>query len=128
VTGNGTVSTTSGPTTIEGTLEPSSGTLTIDGNLTFLTSGSITPLMLSNVVPASADNVDVSGAATLTGKLKVRMTGTFTPGTTYTLLHADTVLNGTFSSVSITYPTNQCFTPMITYDANNVILNLVSCD
>ena len=54
LTGNGTVTTTSGTTTIEGTLEPSSGRLTIAGNLTFLGTN---PLMLSNVVPASADNV-----------------------------------------------------------------------
>jgi hypothetical protein len=127
VTGNGTVSTTNGPTTIEGTLEPSSGTLTIGGNLTFITSGSNSPLMLSNVVPASADNVYVSGgAASLTGRLKVRMTGTFTAGMTYTLLHCDGALTGSFSSVSINYPTNQCFTPVITYDyvGNNVYLYL----
>ena len=52
------------------------------------------------------------------------MTGTFTPGTTYTLLHADGGLTNTFSSVSIRYPTNQCFTPVVTYDANNVYLYL----
>jgi hypothetical protein len=127
LTGNSTVTvTTTSGTTVEGTLEPSSGRLTIGGNLTFFGTA---PVMQSNVVPASADNVYVSsGAATLTGKLKVRMTGTFTPGTTYTLLHCDSPRNGTFSSVSITYPTDQCFTPVITYDANNVYLNLVSCD
>jgi hypothetical protein len=122
LTGNGTVTTTSG-TTVEGTLEPSSGRLSIAGNLTFNGNAA---LMLSNVVPASADNVYVSGGrALLTGKLKVRMTGTFTPGTTYTLLHADNGLNGTqFSSYSINYPTNQCFTPVVTYDASNVYLYL----
>ena len=126
VTGNGTVTTTSGTTTIEGTLEPSSGRLTISGaDLTF---NGTAALMLCNVVPATADNVYVSsGAASLTGKLKVRMTGTFTPGTTYTLLHADNGLNGTtFLFVSISYPTNQCFNPVVTYDANNVYLNLQS--
>jgi T5SS/PEP-CTERM-associated repeat protein len=126
LTGNSTVTTTTG-TTVEGTLEPSSGRLTIGGNLIFSGNGA---LMECNVVPASADNVYVSGgAATLTGRLKVTMTGTFTAGTTYTLLHADGGLGGTqFLSVSITYPTNQCFTPVVTYDTNNVILTLVSCD
>ena len=123
VTGNGTVTTTGGTTTIEGTLEPSSGQLAISGgDLTF---NGTAALMLCNVVPASADNVYVaSGVASLTGKLKVRMTGIFTPGTTYTLLHCYAPRNGIFSSTSITYPTNQCFTPVITYDANNVYLNL----
>lgn len=121
LTGNSTVSTTSG-TTVFGTLQPSGGRLTIVGDLTF--SGSA-PLMESNVVPASADNVYVSsGAATLAGRVKVTMTGTFTPGTTYTLLHADNGRFGTFSSVSISYPTGQGFTPIIRYDANNVYLYL----
>lgn len=124
LTGNGTVTTTSG-TTLYGTLEPSGGRLTIGGNLTFSGGSS---LMECNVVPASADNVYVSGgAASLTGKLKVTMTGTFTPGTTYTLLHADNGRTNTFLFVSIKYPTNQCFTPVITYDANNVYLYLQPC-
>ena len=125
LTGNSTVTvTTTSGTTVEGTLEPSSGRLTVGGNLNFVTT---TALMQCNVVPASADNVYVSGgAASLTGRLKVRMTGAFTPGTTYTLLHCDSPLIGTFSSVSINYPTCQCFTPVITYDANNVYLYLES--
>jgi len=129
--GKGTVSTTS-RTTIEGTLEPSSGRLTISsGDLTF--SGITGPLMLSKVTPTSADNVYVSpGGAQLSGKLSVSMSGTFTPGTQFTLLHADGGLgNTTFSSVSITYPTCQCFTPKIQYDYlhNNVnlVLNPAPC-
>jgi T5SS/PEP-CTERM-associated repeat protein len=120
---NSTVSTTNG-TTIDGTIEPSSGRLTISsGNLTFTS----TALMLSKVTPTSADNVYVSpGAATLSGKLSVSMSGTFTPGMTYTLLHADGGLgHTTFSSVSITYPTCQCFTPKIQYDYTNNNVNLV---
>jgi hypothetical protein len=123
LTGNGTVSATSG-TTIDGTIEPSSGRLTIgSGDLTF-TSGA---LMETNVVPASADNVYVSnGAATLSGKLSVSMSmsATFTPGTTYTLLHAGGGRINTFSSVSITYPTGEGFTPTIIYDANGKDVNL----
>jgi hypothetical protein len=126
LTGNGMVSTTNG-TSIEGTIEPSgtppNDTLTISsGDLTFNGNAA---LMLSNVVPAGADNVNVSnGAASLTGHLKVTMTGTFTPGTTYTLLYARGGRNGTFLFVSINYPTNQCFTPVITYDTNHVYLYL----
>lgn len=119
LTGNSTISTTNG-TTIEGTIPPS-GRLTVGGNLTF--SGSAVT-MQSKVVPASADNVRVSGTATLGGRLSATMSGTFTPGTTYTLLHADGGRFGIFGSQSINYPTGQCFTPVITYDANNVYLYL----
>jgi hypothetical protein len=103
LTGNGTVTVASGSgtATFEGTLAPS-GQLTISGNLTF---DSTAATMQSNVVPASADNVSVSGTATLTGRLSVTMTGTFTPGTSgtpYTLLHCDGPRNGSFLSTSIT--------------------------
>jgi len=126
LTGNSTVTTTGG-TTVEGTLEPSSGRLTIGGSLSFSGTSS---LMQCNVVPGGADNVSVAGTASLTGKLKVTMTGSFTPGTTYTLLHSQGPLSNQFSSYSINYPTNQCFTPVITYDyvANNVNLYLQPCN
>ncbi len=128
LTGNGTISITATyGVTFDGTLEPSGGTLSITGN------GSLTmhsgAAMLSKVVPASADNVHVSasGGAFLNGRLTVTMTGTFTPGTTYTLLTADGGRHGTiFSSVSITFPMGQGFTPQIIYDTNHVYLNLAS--
>jgi T5SS/PEP-CTERM-associated repeat protein len=123
LTGNGTVSATNG-TTIEGTLKPSGGRLTVSGNLSF---AGTAPVMQCNVVPSSADNVDISGTASLGGRLSVTMTGTFTPGTTYTLLHAAAGRGNTFfSSVSITFPPGQGFTPQIIYDTNNVKLNLVA--
>lgn len=126
--GNSTLSTTSG-TTIEGTLEPSGGRLTIGGGaLTFSSSSGITPLMECNVTPTSQDNVYVSpGAASLTGKLKVTMTGTFTAGTTYTLLQAVGGLGGSeFLSYSISFPSGQGWNPVIVYDSNNVKLNLAA--
>lgn len=122
--GNGTLSTTSG-TTIQGTLTPSGGTFIIGGNLTF--SGTVAS-MECNVVPASADNVNLSGVASLAGKISVTMTGsTFTAGTTYTLLHADGTVSGTFPFVSIKGGSGECFTPIITYDAHNVYLYLSPC-
>jgi hypothetical protein len=131
LTGNGTVSTTTtSGTTIEGTLEPSgtppNATLSISGTGGLLLHSGATTLC--NVVPSGADNVQVSATAALDGRLSVTMTGTFTCGTTrYALLHAGSTLTGSFSSVSITYPTNQGFTPQITYDyvGNNVYLDLV---
>jgi len=126
LTGNGTLSTTSA-TTIYGTLAPGPGRLTISGgNLIFSSSEGSTPLMESKVTPTSQDNVDVSASAataTLTGKLSVSMSGTFTANTTYTLLHAEGGRINTFSSVSITYPC-ECFMPEIQYTAKDVNLVL----
>jgi T5SS/PEP-CTERM-associated repeat protein len=125
LTGNGTVSATTDGATIDGTLAPS-GTLTIDGNLSFGTFGT----MQSNVVPSSADSLNLSGIAFLDGRLSVTMTGDFSSAPSrYTLLHANSVDPNhlTFSSVSIKYPTGQGWSPHITYDyaGANVYLDRV---
>jgi hypothetical protein len=84
--------------------------------------------MQTKVTPTSADNVYISvGGASLSGKISVSMcmTCTFTPGTTYTLLHAEGGLGSTtFSSQSITFPTGQNFTPVIQYPTNGKDVNL----
>src|SRR6202035_1844489 len=67
LTGNGTVSTTSGMT-IDGTLAPS-GTLTISGNLSFGANAN----MSCNVSSTSVDNAQVSARALLNGKLSVKV-------------------------------------------------------
>jgi hypothetical protein len=112
---------------VNGTLAPN-WTLSIDGDLYLLSSATTQ----CNVTPGNANMVDLHVLRTgnLGGRLSVIMTGTFTNGITrYTLLHADGGLppNTTFASVSIKYPTNQGFTPHITYDyvANSVYLDLV---
>jgi T5SS/PEP-CTERM-associated repeat protein len=124
LTGNGRVGATNG-TTLEGTLSPN-WTLTINGDLTFTGTAAT---MQCNVTPGNVGNdAEVTGTATLNDKLSVTMTGDFTSGPNrFTLLHADGALFGQFSSQSITYPTNQGFTPKITYDydRNNVYLDLV---
>jgi hypothetical protein len=121
-------------TSVLGTLAPA-GALTIAGNLA-LTSTATT---MCNVTPQAWDSVQVVqqygnrtdggwGHATVDGRLSVILTGTFTPATTFTLLHADAGRLGTFHSSSIKYnPSAQCFTPIITYDANNVYLYLEPC-
>jgi T5SS/PEP-CTERM-associated repeat protein len=108
LTGNGIVSTTNG-TTIDGTLAPS-GTLTVGSNLSFGTLGG----MRCNVTSSSWDRVEVSGRATLDGKLAVTLTGFFTGD--FPLLHASTLV-GTFSSYSFTY--TGCLAPSIVYDYTN---------
>jgi autotransporter family porin len=111
--GNGTVTMTSPSTpvaTIDGTLSPS-GTLTINGNLTFTSSAAN---MRCNVSSSSWDRAEVSGRATLNGKLSVTLNGFFTGD--FPLLHASTLL-GTFSSYSFTY--TGCLAPSIVYDRVN---------
>jgi autotransporter family porin len=103
LTGNGTVGTTSG-TTLEGTLKP---------NRTLFASGST---MQCNVTESSWDRAEVSGRATLGGRLSVTITGTFTTPADFPLLHASTLV-GTFSSFSATY--TRCLAPSIVYDYNN---------
>lgn len=121
--GDGTISTTSG-ITVDGTISRTAGTLTISGGLS-LTSAATTQC---SVTPQDLNTVDVSvsGAATLTGRVSVTMTGTFTPCTQFTLLHATGGVLGTFQTQSINYPQGQGFIPVITYDANNVYLHLES--
>jgi T5SS/PEP-CTERM-associated repeat protein len=131
--GNGIVSmTTSSGVTVDGTLEPSGGTLSITGNgngiLTLHSSAATVCNVTSQDVPTTP-KVSVSGMAALDGRLSVTMTGTFTCSTTrYTLLYAGGGRDPNhlfFASVSITYPTNQGFTPQITYDGDYVYLDLV---
>jgi hypothetical protein len=113
-------------TTVQGTISRSTGTLNIGGNLTI--SGSAATMQCS-VTPQDPNNIDisVSGTATLSGRVSVTMTGTFTPGTQFTLLHANGGVSGTFRTQSITKPNTPCFTPLIRYDANNVYLYLQPC-
>ena len=107
LTGNGAVSTSNG-TTVDGTIKPN-GTLTIGGDLTFASGGA----MQCNVTQSSWDRAEVSGTATLGGRLSVTMTGTFTTPADFPLLHASGLLL-TFSSFSVTYP--GCLAPSIVYD------------
>jgi len=133
LTGNGTVWTISdydaGRTAVvRGTLAPS-GTLSIgfaNSKNNLILQGSATTVC--SVTPSGNDSVEISGTATVDGRLSVTMTGTFTCGTTqYTLLLAGGALTGSFGSVSIKYPTNQGFTPQIAYDyvGNHVYLDLM---
>jgi hypothetical protein len=134
LTGNGTFNVTNGGTTLEGTLAPSGGTLSLGSDMTL----SLSAATECNVTPqdvGTTPQINVSGTASLNGRLSVTMTGTFTCGTTrYTLLHSQGTLSGTFvNGVSIKYPTDQGFVPHITYDYDNghIYLDLVfnnGCD
>lgn len=115
LTGNGTVSRADGMT-IDGTLAPS-GTLTIGGDLSFGANANLR----CNVSSTGVDKAEVSGAATLAGKLSVTLNGFFTGD--FTLLHAST-LHGQFGSYS--FACTGCLSPSIRYVNGDVILHVES--
>jgi hypothetical protein len=125
LTGNGSVSTTNG-TTVDGTLAPNGGgtTFTFDGDLV-LTSGTTHATTQCNITPqdpSTTPQVSVSQQVSLGGLLLVTMSGDFSSAPTrFTLLSANSVAVGhpTFDFKSITYPTGQCWHPVITYDSTD---------
>ena len=118
--GNGIV----GNTTINGgTLAPgnSIGLLTVQGSLTLTAAASY----LVEISPANADRVNVTGAANLGG---ATVNASFAAGAyvtkQYTILSANGGLGGAFGSiVNTNLPSG--FTSSLSYDANNVFLDLV---
>jgi hypothetical protein len=122
-TGGGTLNVTNSVVVAKGVLTLTRGGTVNAGSLTVSSSSTLE----YNVIPAAAGSVNVSGTATLTGStLKVTMTGTFTAGTVYTLVTAGS-RTGTFSTISISYPHGQGWTPQINYLGGNVYLTLVAC-
>jgi uncharacterized protein with beta-barrel porin domain len=118
--GNGTV----GNTTINGggTLAPgnSIGLLTVQGNLVFTAAASY----MVEVSPANADRTNVTGTATLGG---ATVKASFAAGTyvekQYTIVNATGGVIGTFNGpVNTNLPGG--FTSSLSYDANDVFLNL----
>ncbi len=132
LTGNGTITLIGD--TYNSRLAVVNGTLAPSGNLALLGHLALVPKTTAafSVTPQTSDMVDVKtvggngGTALLDGRASVVMTGTFTPSVTrYTLLSTDNGLTNRFGSVSIKYPTDQHFTPQISYDTNHVYLDLV---
>ncbi|MFH1983294.1 MAG: autotransporter domain-containing protein [Pseudomonadota bacterium] len=120
--GTGTV----GAVTINGgTLAPgnSIGTLNVTGNVDFTGGGNYS---VEVDAAGGSDKIVATGTATLTsGIVSVQPTsGTYAVSTDYTILTATGGLIGTFGTTSI----NSSFaflTPTLSYDANNVYLNLL---
>jgi uncharacterized protein with beta-barrel porin domain len=117
--GNGTV----GNTTVNGgTLAPgnSIGLLTVQGNLVFTAAASY----MVEVSPTNADRTNVTGTATLGG---ATVNASFAAGTyvnkQYTIVNATGGVIGTFNGpVNTNLPGG--FKSSLSYDANNVFLNL----
>ncbi|CCD94980.1 putative outer membrane autotransporter barrel (fragment) [Bradyrhizobium sp. ORS 375] len=106
-----------------GTFAPGSGTpastMTVSGNLAFQ-SGAI---YLVQVDPTTASRANVTGTATLAGSVNaVYAAGTYI-AKRYTILTATGGVSGTFSNVTAT-SAPAGFTSSLSYDANNVFLNL----
>jgi autotransporter-associated beta strand protein len=125
--GTGTV----GTTIVDGTLAPGHGPgdgtfgkLTVQGSLTF--TAAATYLIQVSPAPAVASNTLVTGAATLGG---ATVAANFAPGTyvthQYTILTAAGGLNGTtFSPLVSTTKLSPLFKAALSYDANDVFLDL----
>jgi autotransporter-associated beta strand protein len=115
----GTVSVASG-----GVLSPgaggASGTLTVTGNLALAAGTNY----VNYFAPASTTLANVTGAAAVNGTLTANAaSGTYTAGQRYTLITAAGGVGGTFAS--LTTPNLPAYvTGRLSYDANNVFLNL----
>ncbi len=121
--GSGTIT---GNVVNSGTLSPgnSIGTLTVTGNYTQNT-GSTYQV---EVNPAGqSDRINISGIATINGGTVnvVAGGGVYGRNTTYTILNATGGRTGTYSGVSSNFA---FLTPTLSYDAQNVFLNLILAD
>ena len=105
-----------------GTIAPgnSIGTMNVAGNLSFAP-GSIYQVEAN--AAGQSDRIVAGGAATLNGgSVQVlAQNGTYARKTTYTILTASGGVSGTFASVTSNF---SFLTPTLTYDANDVFLNL----
>ena len=109
-----------------GVLSPgnSIGVINVNGNLV-LGAGAIYRV---EVAPTngSADRTNVTGSASLGGTLNAVATGgTYTPGSRYTVLHADGGLSGQFANVSFAPGSFGTFRPIAVYDTANNNVDLL---
>ncbi len=116
----------------QGVVSPggSIGILTVDGNYT-QTSGStltieVTP---STVAGSGYDQLRVTGKASLAGTLAVQVDGgaynvTSSVGSAYDILHAASAVSDRFATTRIDPAFASYFTPEITYNQDNVLLEL----
>ena len=120
--GHGTI--TGAVTNTGGTVKPggSIGTLTINGNYT---SNSSSTLEIE-LDPATTSLLQVNGVATIAGGLRlVANNGVYT-AKKYTIVNATGGLSGSFSTVSSDFSKYTSRAYNISYDTNNVYLNLLN--
>src|ERR1700674_5604001 len=101
------------------------GTLTVKGDLLFTTTAGTTYLV--QVSPANATSTSVTGSARFNG---ATVQANFAPGTYitqhYTILHAGDPLSDKFGLLNSNL--SPLFKTTLTYDANNVFLNVDAVD
>ncbi len=96
------------------------GTLTVSGN--FVQSGGSIYQVEVNAAGQN-DRINVAGTATISNATVqvLAQSGSYARNTTYTILNATGGVSGTYTGVSSNFA---FLTPTLTYDANNVFLNL----
>ena len=110
-----------GSTTNQGTIAPgnSIGTMTVNGDHTQSSAG-VYEVEIN--AAGQSDRINVSGAASLGGTVDVvAEPGTYSPGTTYTILAAAGSVSGAFDSLKHNLAG---MTPVVVYDADQVWLVL----
>ena len=112
----GATSIQSGGTLAAGDAPGAISNLQVNGNLTFQ-GGALS----EDVSAAAADQIIVSGNVSLGGQLVANFAGSGSGHQTFTLLHANGGLSGTFANVTVTgLPAG--LNAYVTYDANNAYL------
>ncbi len=112
----------------DGTVRPggSIGILTVDGDYTQNSGGTlnieVTP---STVAGTGYDQLQVRGSASLSGALAVQVDrGTYIVGSQYDILRATGGVSGSFTTASYNPAYAAYITPVVTYSANDVTLEL----
>lgn len=100
------------------------GTLTVNGNYVQVAGSTY----LAEITPGgSSDRIAVTGTATISGGtvFAAKAPGGYRPGTQYTILSADGGVSGTYAILDQNAP----FVDLaLTYDANNIVLDVVRND
>ncbi len=125
--GTGTVASTivDGGTLAPGHSDGSFGKLKVQGDLLFTQGAGTTSTYLVQVSPANATSTSVTGSARFNG---ATVQANFAPGSyvpkEYNILHAGDPLSDKFGSLVTTTNLSPMFKATLSYDANNVFLDL----
>jgi hypothetical protein len=99
------------------------GTLTVDGNYTQNAAGTLA----IEVAPAANDELNITGSASLAGKLAVQVDdGAYTVGTKYDIVHTGAGVTGTFSGTTYSQAFATYITPVVDYTGSDVYLELTA--
>jgi outer membrane autotransporter protein len=118
---NGTVAPSQNGATVPSTGRPT--TLTIGGNYVQQSGGTYSAV-INNA--GQSDRLNITGSAALDGALVIHaLSGNYSPGAEYTILHAAAGVNGRFATFTNDLPMR---TLTVSYDATDVLLEIASLD